>query len=74
VSGSCPRAELAAEHLANLPTHLRVQEQDAREIVSTLAEFLSVPPQAGDIPTTRDTSARLRDNAPIPGGVSAALG
>jgi perosamine synthetase len=35
--GSCPRAELAARHLINLPTHLRVHPGDVETIASTLA-------------------------------------
>ncbi len=34
VPGSCPRAEDAARHLVNLPTHPRVSDQDAREIAA----------------------------------------
>jgi dTDP-4-amino-4,6-dideoxygalactose transaminase len=30
--GTCPRAEDASRHLANLPTHFRVDERDAEEI------------------------------------------
>ena len=36
--GSCPKAELAARHLVNLPTHLRVTEQDAEILAHLLAE------------------------------------
>jgi dTDP-4-amino-4,6-dideoxygalactose transaminase len=32
--GTCPRAEDAARHLVNLPTHARVNERDAEEIVA----------------------------------------
>lgn len=31
--GSCPRAEEASRHLVNLPTHRRISEADAEEIV-----------------------------------------
>jgi dTDP-4-amino-4,6-dideoxygalactose transaminase len=34
--GSCPRAEQAAEHLVNLPTHLRVKRRDVDSIVSAV--------------------------------------
>ncbi len=34
--GSCPRAEAAAIHLVNLPTHLRVNWQDVEVITSAL--------------------------------------
>jgi perosamine synthetase len=34
--GSCPRAEDAARHLVNLPTHARVDERDAAEIAARL--------------------------------------
>jgi perosamine synthetase len=34
--GSCPRAEATAVHLVNLPTHLRVGEQDVEAITSAL--------------------------------------
>jgi len=40
VSGSCPRAELAASHLVNLPTHLRVQPGHAQTIAASLAGFV----------------------------------
>lgn len=32
--GTCPRAEEAARHLVNLPTHARVNERDAEEIAA----------------------------------------
>jgi perosamine synthetase len=35
--GSCPRAEDAARHLVNLPTHARISERDAEEIASRIA-------------------------------------
>ena len=35
--GSCPRAEAAARHLINLPTHLRVSTHDVESIVSAVA-------------------------------------
>jgi len=35
--GSCPRAELAASHLYNLPTHPRVRREDAVALVDALA-------------------------------------
>jgi perosamine synthetase len=34
VPGTCPRAEDAARHLVNLPTHTRVDERDAEEIAA----------------------------------------
>jgi dTDP-4-amino-4,6-dideoxygalactose transaminase len=36
IPGSCPRAELAAQHLVNLPTHYRVSEQAAMALVSVV--------------------------------------
>lgn len=36
-AGSCPRAEAAAEHLINLPTHPRVTDGDVEEVVAVLA-------------------------------------
>ena len=36
LEGSCPRAEDAARHLVNLPTHPRVDERDAAEIAARL--------------------------------------
>jgi perosamine synthetase len=36
--GSCPRAEEAAVHLINLPTHARVTEEDAEAIASAVAK------------------------------------
>jgi dTDP-4-amino-4,6-dideoxygalactose transaminase len=41
--GSCPAAELAAKHLVNLPTHLRVQPDDVEAITSALQPFVSSP-------------------------------
>ncbi len=38
--GSCPRAEAAAQHLVNLPTHLRVTEQDAEVIARSIANSI----------------------------------
>jgi dTDP-4-amino-4,6-dideoxygalactose transaminase len=37
LAGSCPRAEAAAEHLVNLPTHPRVSAHDAEVILSRVA-------------------------------------
>src|SRR5206468_6214012 len=34
--GSCPRAEQAARHLINLPTHPRVSERDVEMLVTAL--------------------------------------
>ncbi|MDQ3809212.1 MAG: aminotransferase class I/II-fold pyridoxal phosphate-dependent enzyme, partial [Chloroflexota bacterium] len=35
--GACPRAEAAAQHLINLPTHSRVSRQDVEAIVTAVA-------------------------------------
>jgi perosamine synthetase len=37
--GSCPRAEVAAEHLINLPTHPRIDDADVESIISVLSEL-----------------------------------
>ncbi len=37
--GSCPRAERAAQHLVNLPTHGRVTERDAAELAVRIASL-----------------------------------
>lgn len=37
-AGSCPRAEMAARHLVNLPTHQRVRVEDIDPVLSILAE------------------------------------
>ena len=37
VPGSCPRAEAAARHLVNLPTHPRVEDRDAAALLAALA-------------------------------------
>ena len=34
--GSCPRAEAAAQHLVNLPTHPLIDDSDIDAIVSSL--------------------------------------
>jgi len=39
--GSCPRAEAAAKHLVNLPTHTRVSAGDAAAIVAAVARASS---------------------------------
>lgn len=46
VEGSCPRAELAAKHLVNLPTHPRVREEDAEAIVNALLRSSAAPVKA----------------------------
>jgi len=38
LAGSCPRAEEAAQHLINLPTHGRVTERDAADIASRVIQ------------------------------------
>jgi perosamine synthetase len=42
-SGSCPRAELLAEHLVNLPTHFRFTENDIDPILELLREYAWKP-------------------------------
>jgi perosamine synthetase len=42
VQGSCPRAEYAAEHLVNLPTHLRIKPGDVQDITALFAEIDAV--------------------------------
>jgi perosamine synthetase len=41
VAGSCPNAELLADHLVNLPTHLWVRPDDAEAIAATVAPFVA---------------------------------
>ncbi len=42
--GSCPRAEFAAEHLVNLPTHPRVSQQDVIRIAMAIEnQVLHIP-------------------------------
>jgi len=43
IQGSCPRAEVAARHLVNLPTHPRVTNEDANAIVDALLDSPSKP-------------------------------
>lgn len=38
VAGSCPTAELLAQHLVNMPTHRRVSLRDVDAVVAALAE------------------------------------
>jgi len=47
--GSCPRAEQAAKHLINLPTHPRVSERDVRILATALMKAVSSP----NLPQTR---------------------
>jgi dTDP-4-amino-4,6-dideoxygalactose transaminase len=42
--GSCPRAETAAQHLINLPTHPRIDESDVESIISLLTDLASHRP------------------------------
>ena len=44
VPGSCPRAEQAARHLINIPTHSRVSERDVRTLTAALAKTVSTSP------------------------------
>ena len=44
--GSCPRAEAAARHLVNLPTHLRVSVDDAERLVELIRPLAEDPPAA----------------------------
>jgi dTDP-4-amino-4,6-dideoxygalactose transaminase len=44
--GSCPRAELAATHLVNLPTHGRVTVADAERLVELVRPLAEDPPSA----------------------------
>jgi perosamine synthetase len=46
VDGSCPRAEMVARHLVNLPTHPRVEEDDADTIVNALLNSSATPVRA----------------------------
>src|SRR5207247_11283789 len=39
--GSCPRAEQAAQHLINLPTHPRVSARDIRLLATALVNAVS---------------------------------
>lgn len=43
VHGSCPRAEMVARHLVNLPTHPRVADDDADAIVDALLSSSAAP-------------------------------
>jgi perosamine synthetase len=43
IQGSCPRAEVAAKHLVNLPTHPRVTNEDADAIVDALLDSPAKP-------------------------------
>jgi perosamine synthetase len=42
-AGSCPRAEQAARHLINLPTHPRVGERDAATLATALMKAVGAP-------------------------------
>jgi dTDP-4-amino-4,6-dideoxygalactose transaminase len=46
VDGSCPRAEMVSRHLVNLPTHPRVEEDDADAIVDALLDSSGTPVRA----------------------------
>ena len=47
VPGTCPRAEDAARHLVNLPTHSRVTMRDAEEIAARVIAASRPPTPAG---------------------------
>jgi dTDP-4-amino-4,6-dideoxygalactose transaminase len=42
-TGACPRAESAARHLVNLPTHPRVKTKDVDAIASVVGTLASIP-------------------------------
>lgn len=46
VDGSCPRAELAARELVNLPTHQRVNDADAAALIEVFAQIAPARPNA----------------------------
>jgi dTDP-4-amino-4,6-dideoxygalactose transaminase len=58
-SGSCPRAEAAAAHLVNLPTHPRATTRDVARIVSAV-ESLASPPQQSPQMSRRPSAATWR--------------
>jgi len=60
-SGSCSRAEAAAKHLVNLPTHQRVTPGDVDAIVSALAH--AQPPASDD--NSVDPQRQHRDSDSI---------
>ncbi len=43
VKGSCPNAELAAQHLVNLPTHQKVKISDAEKLFNVLEDLIIDP-------------------------------
>lgn len=45
--GSCPRAEMAAKHMINLPTHPRVSRKDADTIIEQLKTAAYATPEWG---------------------------
>jgi dTDP-4-amino-4,6-dideoxygalactose transaminase len=60
--GSCPRAEAAAKHLINLPTHPRVTIRDAEMIAAVASDALVLRPddkcKASDVAqSTKDAHA-----------------
>ena len=56
VTGSCPRAEEAIQHLINLPTHPWVRAQDAETIVSAVARAEAMTGEQG----TKQYALRVR--------------
>jgi dTDP-4-amino-4,6-dideoxygalactose transaminase len=50
VDGSCPVAEMMAQHLVNLPTHQRVRDVHVRAIMSA---FRDVVPLGGRFASTK---------------------
>lgn len=56
--GSCPRAEDAARHLVNLPTHPRVSDRDAIQIAARL--IAAGLPEAGSLPACPPAQATYR--------------
>jgi hypothetical protein len=57
--GACMRAESAAEHMINLPTHSRVSLQDIEEIVRLLKVIAEREKQAEDLPAAEGLPAAV---------------
>ncbi len=62
--GSCPRAEEAARHLINLPTHPRVKMEDAAVIASDVKHMFDQ--RAGGSPKAAETLPEKIDKAEDP--------
>jgi hypothetical protein len=61
---SCPNAELAAKHLVNLPTHLRVTADDVQHFMAAMEKLMKA--QRTHLPVAKRMQSKKADYAEVP--------